>query len=57
MDTQAPDAQRVELSLEELYQIIGELEVLRRKQQQMLTALTKRAETPRPPVSGPPEPQ
>ena len=52
---QAPDPSRVELSLEELYQIVGELEVLRRKQQQVITALTKRLEAHRP--GGPPEPQ
>jgi hypothetical protein len=38
---QPPDPQRVELSLEELYQIVGELEVMRRKQQQMIANLTK----------------
>jgi len=49
----APTPPQYELSLEELYQIIGELEVVRRKQAQAIAALTKRLEPP----SGPPEPQ
>jgi t-SNARE complex subunit (syntaxin) len=41
MNPPPSDLSRVELTLEELYQIVGELEVMRRKQQQMIATLTK----------------